>query len=302
MTTVRSAPFLRILPSRVVPGPWTDAASGAALASRGLDGWDPTTDIRLERELTIDLDRARVDAGLTDGEHITCAATWYCPTTTLRGVGTRVELGDGSAQIRLAVALPGSELGGRVELRTIVALADGGLGRRPLAAQIPGSVIWEDSTTVALEGAGSRFPMEWLDFASASWLPSGAGWYLDWTPDAPEAPALGAIRLYLNSGHEAVRRAVIGNPPMPEDQVIRDVIEFDVARSLILGALRTEPGPWDAAVLVDGTVAAVVSRLIGVAFPAETIDGLRNRLRAAPERLEVRIQDGLRLFHDLARG
>lgn len=214
--------------------------------------------------------------------------------------GTRVGVTDGSARIQLAVGLPGGELAGRVELRTVIALADGGRGRQPLAALIPGSVIWDDSTTVALEGAGSRFPMEWLDFAAASWLPPGAGWYLDWTHDAPEAPALGAVRLYLNSGHEAVRAAVTSTTPTPEDQVIRDVIEYDVARTLILGALRADPGPWDAAAAQEGSVAAVVRRLIVVVFPTDTMEGLRNRFTAAPQHLEVRFQDGLRLFHDIA--
>ena len=301
MTRVRSVPFLRIDQSRVVAGPWTDMASGAVLPSHGLDGWDPTTDLRFERDLTIDIDGARADAGLTDGEALACAVTWYCPTTTVRGAGTRVQLRDGSTNIRLAVEPSGRELAGRVEVRTLVVLAERGLGRAPLAARIPGSVLWDDSTTVALEGAGSRFPMEWLDFGSTAWLPSGAGWYLDWSPDAPEAPALGAVRLYLNSSHAAVRRAVTANPPTPEDRVVRDVIEFDVARSLILGALRADPGPWDAAAGEQGTVAAVVGRLLRVAFPTETMDGLRNRFTATPERLGVRIQDGLRLFHDIAR-
>jgi hypothetical protein len=141
--------------------------------------------------------------------------------------------------------------------------------------------------------------MEWLDFGAAGWLPEGAGWYLDWNHDEPEAPALGAVRLYLNESHEVVRAAVTASPPEAYHQAIRDAIEFDVARSLIIGALRADPINWDKAASEPGSIASVVNRLLRVAFPAESIEGLRHRLEVTPQRLEVRIQDGLRLFRDL---
>jgi hypothetical protein len=108
------------------------------------------------------------------------------------------------------------------------------------------------------------------------------------------------VRLYLNEGHEIVRAAVTANPPEAYQQVIRDAIEFDVARSLILGALRADPGPWDQAAGESGSIASVVNRLLHVVFPTESLEGLRNRYTATPQQLEVKIQDGLRLFRDLS--
>jgi hypothetical protein len=168
-----------------------------------------------------------------------------------------------------------------------------------LAATIPGSVLWDDVTLLPLEGVGSRFPMEWLDFGGSGWLPNGAGWYLEWSPDEPDAPALGAIRLYLNQNHEAVRAAVTASAPEPHERAIREVIQYDVARGLILGALAADPTAWDEAAKEPGSIASVVNRLLSVVFPAETLIGLRTRRIATPQRLEVKMQDGLRLFRDL---
>ncbi len=129
--------------------------------------------------------------------------------------------------------------------------------------------------------------------------PTGLAGTSSWSPDEPEAPALRAVRLYLNEGHAIVRAAVTANPPEPHQQVIRDAIEFDVARSLILGALRADPEAWDQAAGEPGSIASVVNRLLRVVFPTETLEGLRNRYSTTPQRLEVKIQDGLRLFRDL---
>ena len=299
MTRIESTPFLRVGAARVVPGAWTDVRTGRTIPAGGIEGWDPSMDLEVEREVLIDLDGARADAGMTDADRLVCAAVWHCPVTTLRGAGSRIDLGTGDTVQRVRLAIPGAELAGRVNLRTLVALGTGGAANRPLVAIIPGSVLWEDSSVIPLEGRGSRFPMEWLEFGSAGWLPEGAGWYLEWSPDEPEAPALGAVRLYLNEGHATVRAAVTANPPEPHQQVIRDAIEFDVARSLILGALRADPEPWDQAAGEPGSVASVVNRLLRVVFPTETLEGLRGRYSATPQRLEVKIQDGLRLFRDL---
>lgn len=97
-----------------------------------------------------------------------------------------------------------------------------------------------------------------------------------------------------------MRAAVTARLPDAQQLVIREAVQFDVARSLIIGALRSDVESWDAAAADEGSVAAVVNRLIGVVFPTETLDGLRGRLAATPQRLEVRMQDGLRLFREVA--
>jgi hypothetical protein len=299
MSRIESAPFLRISSARIVAGAWIDTQTGSPLAMTGVDGWDPSVDLDLTRDLEVDVDGARHDAGLADGDQLTCGATWYCPTTTLRGAGPRFEVSGQTAAARIRLEIPGTEVGGRLTVRTQIVLASSRGNPTSLAATIPGSVLWEDSTFLPLEGTGSRFPMEWLDFSESGWLPDGAGWYLEWSPDEPEAPALGAIRLYLNQNHEAVRAAVTAGAPEPQQQAIREMIQYDVARSLILGALGADPETWDEAASEQGSVASVVNRLLSVVFPTETMDGLRARRVATPQRLEVKLQDGLRLFRDL---
>jgi hypothetical protein len=299
VTRVESVPFLRIDPSAVAADDWIDVATGNPVPSAGLAGWDPSVDIGLERHVRIDSRAGRESAGLVSAAKIVCAATWHCPTTTVRGSGSRTHVSDDAPELVLSVRAPGSELAGALDLRTTIALLDAGSDQGRLAAVIPGSVLWEDTCEISLEGGGSRFPMEWLDFESAGWLPSGAGWYLEWSPEEPWAPALGAIRLYINEAHTPVRAAVASRSPEPQQQVIRETMQFDIARSLILGALRADADGWDTAAEEPGSVASAVNRLMRVVFPTETLTSLRNRFAATPDRLEVRLQHGLRLFHGL---
>jgi hypothetical protein len=300
VTRVESAPFLRIDPTAIDARPWVDVATGRPVPATGMDGWDASVDLDLERHLRGDVRACRAGAGLGDAARIVCSATWHCPATTVRGFGSRIEMTTDSQDLVLSLHVPGRELAGSLDVRTLILLLEGDTDDPPLSARVPGSVLWEDSHRVPLEGQGSRFPMEWLDFGSAGWLPAGAGWYLEWSADEPSAPALGSIRLYLNESHAAIRAAVSARPPDPEQQVIRETMQFDVARMLVLGALRADPEAWDTAGEEPGTVATVVNRLIRVVFPTETLPGLRNRYAVAPDRLEVRMQDGLRLFRDLA--
>lgn len=190
MTRVETAPFLRVLASRVAPEAWIDATTGAPVPTYGIEGWDPSVDLVLERRIAVDPVAARADAGLSETARLACAATWLCPATTVRGAGSRVALDAGSGDVTLELHIPGSELAGRVDVRTTIVLVNAGEGERPLAPHIPGSVLWEDTVQVPVEGGASRFPMEWLNFASAGWLPAGAGWYLEWSPEEPGAPAM----------------------------------------------------------------------------------------------------------------
>jgi hypothetical protein len=119
----------------------------------------------------------------------------------------------------------------------------------------------DDATTIILEGDGSRFPTQALSFADAG-LPSDAPWHLSLAYDEPEDAFAGAVQLFLNTDHKRIADMIgpDGDPDSVAD--IQGHLSFDVARQLILSAVRDERldsrTDWG-----EDTVGAVLEALCG---------------------------------------
>lgn len=292
---VISPPYKTVTSAVVQASPWIDAGTGEPFPEAGLGGWDPTVDLRLRRSMTIHDTTIRREAGLGGTASIACVVAWRSPETTLRGPAWRAGV-EGDGTVVAEIEVPGSMIGDRVELTTQIVLRRGGPGDARLAARTSGSVLWSDVAMLRVAGDGGRFPMEWLDFAAAGWLPEGAAWYLEWSPDQPEMPAMGSIRLYLNSGHPPLCEALAANPPLAQHRALREALRYDVARQLILGAIGADEETWDAAASDPESTAAAVNRLMRMTFPHESLSSLRLRRSEPLARLEARLQAGLRAY------
>jgi hypothetical protein len=290
---VRARPHLMARPDRVEVGPWSDV-SGTPLTDQPLVGWDPSVDMRLTRSIRVDAASIRRDCALPVAAPLTLAVAWACPATSLRGATTRVVSPDLGGEV--GVELVGAELSGQVIVLTQVVLSSRVDGESQIAPTLAGSILWEDEQVVALQGRSARFPMEWVDFAASGWLPAGAGWFLDWSPDEPEMPAMGAMRLYINSGHESLSGALVSVDPTPAELVVREAIEFDVARTLVTRALASDEFWRNNGETELGSAGNSVATLIGALFPNDTVDGLRAKWRADPQRIELQLQAATGLF------
>jgi hypothetical protein len=291
---VRARPHLVALQDRVEAGPWIPDGSSVPMTDQPLVGWDPSVDIRLTRTVRVDAAGIRLDCALPEAAPLSLAIVWACSATSLRGATTQAvtpDLGDD-----VGVQLVGAELSGQVVVRLQVVLSSRVEGVSQIAPFIAGSILWEDEQVVVLEGQSARFPMEWLDFAASGWLPAGAGWFLDWSPDEPEMPALGAMRLYINSGHESLSRALAAANPTAAERVVREAIEFDVARTLVTRALASDEFWRNSSESEPGSAGDSVATLIGALFPNDTLEGLRAKWHADPQRIELQLQAAAGLF------
>jgi hypothetical protein len=130
-------------------------------------------------------------------------------------------------------------------------------------------------------------------------FPSGAAWRLEWDPDDLEVPVLGGVRLHLNTDHPLMEK-VVATPDDPASRLVVAAMQFDVARTLLRGALerddlaqRTTPWPAD-------SVGKVLERLIKLRFPGLGAPTLQARLRSAPDAFDALLQDRLGLFRGVA--
>ena len=132
------------------------------------------------------------------------------------------------------IQLNGAALGGRLTLETLLVVT----APRPLdrlAPQHPGSIIWRDSSWTDLEGVGTQFPTDTLDFKAVG-LDPDAGWQFRIDLSDPEARFMSSARLTLNSGHAAIVRLLAGAKDEGTEQLLR-TLNWDVTRQMVLRGL-----------------------------------------------------------------
>lgn len=282
-------PFLRASAESVEPGPWT-LAGGGELDER-VEHWDPLMDLQLEREITVDVDRLLASTGVPDAAAIAAAAVWRSERTRLRSPGAPVSLGAGSGAVTVTVMLDvaGVAAGGNLALQTVLMVTSGTTSNSPIGATRAGSILWGDQLSVALEGSASRFPTQVVDFGDLTGIADDAPWSLEWHPNDLEQPVLGAMRLLVNSRNQVAVDAV-GEGIAPESRAMASVIDFDVTRALVFGAL------WNQEFL-DGvedyepeTIGRMLLELLAGFWPGTEPKVLAARLKRAPHALEAELQ------------
>jgi len=173
------------------------------------------------------------------------------------------------------VTFGGSELGGTLQINTRILLMDPGEVGNRLTPKLTGTILWQDRFSTRLEGSGSLFPIEVIDFESAG-LPDGSAWLLEWDPSNLNSATLGSLRLFVNKNHENVLSAFTGNSE--SKQLILSAAKYDALRTLIDSALEhSEFDPH--ADYPPGTVGNTIRTAVQIAFPAQTVGNIRG-LRA----------------------
>lgn len=284
------APFLRADPQSVDAAAWKVAGTGELLEPR-LPHWDPDLKLRLDRDVAVDLDLllASTRTGAADELALTCV--WKSDRTRLRGTGMTVPLSgrDGRVTVSLSVDVDGHAAGGGLELETLLVRATDVNAPSPVSASRAGSILWSDRVSVALEGDAARFPVTVLDFDGVPGLDPGAPWALEWDPQDLDQPVLGAMRLLVNS-RDPVAVEAVGDTPGEEGRLIASVIRFDVARSLVHGALGNEEFVAGRGGFEPDSVGRMLADLLERYWPGSEPELLRSRLSTVSHRFESELQ------------
>jgi hypothetical protein len=299
MTLATSAPFRIPGKDRVLVQSWWILDGGQAVeAPEALPHWDPLTRIDVRCDLVLDLDGLRADCDLGKDSRFGLILRWQSAGTSIRGTGPMTLISKSTRDITLTAEIPGSDVAQSVRCDAHV-LFWSGRPKSVVAPSVTGTVLWTASKEVVLEGIGSRFPVEFCDFNDRGWLPSDAGWYLDWDPEQPEQPFLRGVRLLINTRHSAVSSAVAGHGAVgasPRDRAIVESVHHDVARVMILGILRNNDFVRGPDAFPEGSVGRTLARLIRTLFQGERMPELAERAKSNPFRLECELQERLSLF------
>ncbi|MBX3738962.1 MAG: hypothetical protein KF715_19875 [Candidatus Didemnitutus sp.] len=301
MRTVRSPAYARPDPECFSAGPWR-ALHGRSLSDgEPIRDWDPSLALQCTREIEIDLVRLSRSGGLKPGAFVSLLPTWWSEETSLRGCGAahhiQVGASGGRQRFTLEITVPAEEIAGSLQLRSVLVLAAASpaMERDRLAPRRPGSVLWEDSISVLLEGDAPRFPMSVVDFVTDAVGPASACWCLEFSPPDPTLPAMAALRLLVNSRHEIFRQALVSTAPTEAQLAIRSGLKHAVAVEMVNLALcharDLELGPHEA-----GTAGRVLADLLARVFPGESPVALQEKMKTEPAKLAMAIQAAMGLY------
>ncbi|MFB7616002.1 hypothetical protein [Kitasatospora sp. NPDC056181] len=258
-------------------------------------GWDYQFDLRLEREVRVDVDAVRDSAGLPADARLALAVVWSSSGSGLRVRAEHVVLpAHGSLTVPVAFTVRGRDSGGVLTLDTQLVLAARIPDAPPLTARRAGSVLWGDEARVRLQGDDSQFPMTVVDF-EAQGYPADAPWFLSVGPD-PTAAAMGAMVLLVNSRVpvviEAMQRA---GQPSVSDRLIHAAVQADVVRLLIEHAVRN-PEIQDDSRYEPDTLGHLLLGVVHTRFPESSLHGLRRLHENDPSLFSARVQGAVGLF------
>lgn len=259
-----------------------------------LPGWDPALDIQALVEVNLDLDGVYRDCHLGEDAVLRLAAVWESPGTVLKGRGdfADLQLYHSPEQYQLAVDVQGIKLAQKLNLSVNLLLLHPGVAPQPFAPKMIGSILAQKTQSVLLEGDGARFSTEVIDFKDTHY-PTDAGWALYWDPDNLHQTISGEVRLFINARHERVVRAVSEN--LSEDYGIREAVRFDLARTLIYGALANPEFVEEPDVYGQGTIGTAVRNMLRLYFPEVPFTQLHANSQM-PQSFDPKLQDRLRAF------
>ncbi|GEM_PF-718770 len=299
MRTATSLPYKRAALHRMTAGQWDILSTEHARPLPPvLSELDYGAVLRLRREVVIDVEGLRGDCGLPSDAPLLAAASWSSTGTMLRRALASAVISDDDdvCLIELSGEIAGGDIADTLHIDTTVLLARCQGEGSPLAPRHAGAILLQERQTIRLDSSQSFFPVEVVDFSKGYWANPDAGWHLSWNVFFLDQPFLGSVRLLVNAAHPRVVRAVSGNAPTAEASAIRSAIYFDVAKSLIVGALASEDFVERNGDFGEGSCGMIVCAMIHMLFPGDGISGLAAAAAQRPDHFNTDLQGRLRLF------
>lgn len=292
MTRLVATAFLRPSDNRVETGPWEILSKGEwSHLGDDIPGWDYATEVTLRRHLTVDVEGIKADCLLPDCSELELGVDLRSSKTGTKLALARENIVPGQ-QNYLDVTFGGSELGGTLQLSTRILLMDPGKPENRLTPKLRGTILWQDQFSTRLEGSGSLFPIEMIDFESAG-LPEESAWYLEWDSSNLNAATMGCLRLFVNKNHQTAVSAFTGSSDSRE--LILSMAKYDALRTLIDSGLE-HPDFDPHADYLPGTVGDTIRTALRLPFSAQAVGSIRGLRDQDPSEYMARIQSSIRFL------
>jgi hypothetical protein len=304
MRSGRTPPFIRPDPRSFALSSWRIINGRQFQDGDLLPEWDPSFTLTCVRVIEVELPLLVSSGRLRPGARVAFIPTWWSEGTSLRGRGVPevVEVSNELARRKLDLALTvaGLEVSRMVQLKTSLVLESpcSDMIRDSLAPKRPGSILWEDTVTLVLEGNAPRFPISVVDFVDSGLGPASSCWRFEWSPQDISAPALSCMRLYINSRQKVFHDAIVSTNPTPSQKAIRSALKHAIGKELVALALEHSR---DLEVLAHhevGSCGRVLCDLLNRVFPGRTPTDCVECMKVDPGVFSAQLQAAMGIFSE----
>lgn len=275
-------PFLRLKSATVDASPWLVAKGGGDFEEAGeyLPDWDYATDLHIRRTVRVHRPAAAEDLEIEERD-----LALVVLTRTGTGNGRLPQLILQQEQqvltdtVRIEITIPGCVLSSLLHLDTCILLGSQPEKCGKLSPERPGDRLWCDSSLIRLEGQEPRFPIEIADFNELlrNTAAGEAPWYLHWSPHDWYRDFHGALRLYLDAGHEVVISRIEEEDP----ETLRFLMS-DVMGQVCASLLMDEEAEDIITRCEDGTLGSQAMEWLHLAFPDCNLKRMKETLIERP--------------------
>ena len=262
MFSTPAAPYLTPDPNSLRASNW-QIYEGEDLKElpASLENWAQGTDIELTRVIEADADSIRSTTGLPDSAELALSVSWMSDATKIRRRVFRHAVNDHETKIE--IKLSGDEIGGRLELRTSLILAEDLKDVDPLIASETGAVLLQERVHFAVECGGTAFPMAVIDF-DASPYPVHASWHLV-TTSRFDARFSSSFQVLINEQDRSLVKAIEAQKPTKEQKALIDTMMGGIMSDMIQFAYSVQgQADLELAAGDDGTVGSVLWNLLEI--------------------------------------
>lgn len=251
----------------------------------------------LEVSAFILLNQDQVKAAITPKGVASIVLYWHSPHgrdgTFLHGLGKKIKLlfddSTNVLEIEADFIIDGKSIAGAVQLGCAIILDSVEEKRETsIFAQETGSVLFDSSTTISLEGTQALFPVVAVDFHSLDDVAPGSLYFLKKKFSQLDSNFSSAYKLYFNSTHPLFQAVNSDNEKDTTAQYLLKLIMYDIYRTIVEDAL-SDNGIQDLsydendAFTLKSVYSKIVMALQEEFFTDKNLESLKNMLNSGRE-------------------
>lgn len=284
-------PFLTIPGELIECSPWRiELSTGAAQEDpEFLENWDNATNLRLSREVRLDIEAAsgalRIPPDQITLELVVTAGTGTGRLPVEKWIALRRPVEGDATQMLIEFTVQGERLADALHLDMAVVLAEApGNATSAISPKHQGAMLWRERKRIRLEGDISRFPVSETDLGillGETWR--DALWHLqvDWSDHGADFDT--AVRLHVNSRHNGFTRKFRQGDPETLQCVMADVMA-QITRGWLQCGEELEGVSIEE---TSSTLSGVAAHWVDLAFGSP--DEARRMLIADPGRFQTHL-------------
>ena len=195
-----------------------------------MNRWDPKISPTFYRNFKIDLKKFLEQTHLEKNDIIRFSNKYYSSGTNLKISETNdqnknIYLNDfnNNLEIKTSLNIDGYNVSDNLVLFSEIVLVKK-INKQKECANITGSILWQDSNDIKLEGKNPLFPIEELNFAQSYY---NANWFLEISSDLSSTITFG-IKLYINSlKHDFFQELLI-------DTKVQNLVSYEIVKQILI--------------------------------------------------------------------